>query len=576
MCAKQVAKKDTDQSPTLNRRWQDLRLVAAELKRLRCGALELCKSILDNRFIGVASRKFFADLPQDQRHYWIASLYALLMPPARRRRLAVYFTPPHLARYAIDVLTEAGVKPGVHRILDPASGGAAFLVPLASRIANDGRRRGLTGNDVLCKVEQTLSGIEVVPDLANLSLSLLTELLSKEMAVAGRRKLQIRIERANALTLGGPQEPYDAVIGNPPYGRIFRPSQRLLKDFAPVITDGYVNLYSLFVKRALDCVKPGGIVCLVLPLSFIGGSNFSSLRKHILELARVVRLDPIEKRDDVFLDVLYDLCVLVLEKKGGQRYYIKPQSSLLTANQTALELGHLDVPLFPSNRVWALPDGVQNDLLFENGLETLQDYGYVTKTGYFVWNREKHRYRTGFAVRSTEVPLFWAHNVRPNALCEPLADRSGMDHLGFVKIKADNNAVIATDAIILQRTSNRRQKRRLIAGIVRRNRVPGRKGFVSENHTILILPDPKKRQKLSLKTLCRLLNTEAVDARFRRMSGTVSVSTKALRSLPLPASDEALKAFAAVASDDEAAEIAYARSVAGSGTRKSRGHAARS
>jgi len=573
MRAKEFAEIRADE-PTLNRRWQDLRLVTRELKRFRLGALQLCESILADRLMGKAARAFFADLPEDERHYWIASLYALLMPPARRRRLAVYFTPPHLARYAIDVLVDAGVKPGVDRILDPASGGAAFLVPLAARIAREGRRRGLAGNDILRRIEDTLSGIEVEPNLASLSQSLLSELLSEEMAVAGRRKLQMQIERANALTLCAPEDLYDAVIGNPPYGRIFRPSRQLLKTFAPVITDGYVNLYSLFVKQSLDWVKPGGIVCLILPLSFIGGSNFSSLRKYILEFARLIRLDPIEKRDDVFLDVLYDLCVLVLEKKDAKPRYVKAQSALLTANQTALELGHLDIPLFPSTRVWALPDGVQNDRLFESGLATLQDYGYFTKTGYFVWNREKQRYRTGFGPRSTEVPLFWAHNVRANAQCEPLADRTGSGRLGFVKISADNTAVVHTDAIILQRTSNRRQKRRLIAGTVRRRWVPGRMGFVTENHTILILPDPAKVQKLSLTMLCRLLNTEAVDARFRRMSGTVSVSTKALRSLPLPAADEVQKAFAAASSDDEASEMAYALSVMASDKRRSRTDAA--
>jgi hypothetical protein len=126
MQAKDVAEIEADE-PTLNRRWQDLRLVAGELKRLRLGALQLCESILDNRLIGRAPRTFFADLPEDERHYWIASLYALLMPPARRRRLAVYFTPPHLARYAIDVLMDAGVKLGVHRILDPLPEGPPFL-----------------------------------------------------------------------------------------------------------------------------------------------------------------------------------------------------------------------------------------------------------------------------------------------------------------------------------------------------------------------------------------------------------------------------------------------------------------
>ena len=56
------------------------------------------------RFAERTVREFFADLPDDERHYWIASLYALLMPKARRKRLAAYFTPPHLAHHAFRVL----------------------------------------------------------------------------------------------------------------------------------------------------------------------------------------------------------------------------------------------------------------------------------------------------------------------------------------------------------------------------------------------------------------------------------------------------------------------------------------
>ena len=61
--------------------------------------------------------------------------------------------------------------------------------------------------------------------------------------------------------------------------------------------------------------------------------------------------------------------------------------------------------------------------------------------------------------------------------------------------------------------------------------------------------------------VCRLLNTGAVDARFRRMSGTVSVSTRALRDLPLPAAGDVEQFFGErERSDDEAVIAAYAAS----------------
>jgi adenine-specific DNA-methyltransferase len=130
-----------------------------------------------------------------------------------------------------------------------------------------------------------------------------------------------------------------------------------------------------------------------------------------------------------------------------------------------------------------------------------------------------------------------------------------------VRIEVKNSAIITTDAVVLQRTSNRRQNRRLIAALIRQSKVPGDRGFVSENHTILLLPNPKRKRAVPLKMLCRLLNTQAVDARFRRMSGSVSVSTKALRCLPLPNADAVRASFVRGVADDDAADAAYSLSI---------------
>lgn len=546
--------------PLISRRLKELRQVAVTLKKSRLSPLEICRTVIEGRALDLKTRAFFAGLPEDEKHYWISSLYALLMPAARRRKLAAYFTPPHLAQYAIDVLVSTGIQPGKDRILDPASGGAAFLVPLAARIAGQARRRGGNAGSILRTIESTLAGVEIERDLAKLSKALLADLLRIEIRAAGRRPT-ISIKQADTLTLSPPENLYGAIIGNPPYGRIFRPSKAILEHFAPVITDGYVNLYALFLEQAVRMVKPGGIICLIIPMSFVGGPYFGAFRKRVLETSHVLSLDPIDKRGDLFLDVLYDVCVLVLRKKSIATRSVVPTSTLLMIDEPNRLLGNLDIPEQPTTRMWALPDGAQKEALFRTGLATLRDYGYVAKTGYFVWNREQHRYRVGKKSRPTEVPLFWAHNIRPGTLCKPYDGQPDSARIGFVKINPDSTAIVHSDAIIVQRTSNKRQDRRLIAAVVRKSTVPGNRGFVGENHTIIIIPDPSKEQKISIAKLCRLLNTAAVDVRFRRMSGSVSVSTKALNQLPLPAATHVCAAFGSGSKDEHAAEVAYAESL---------------
>lgn len=546
------------QAPTLNRRLRDLRHIASRLKRSRMTPLQVCEAIIEKRLADREARVFFSGLPDHERHYWIASLYALLMPKARRRRLAAYFTPPHLAHHAIDALVEAGIKPGQHRILDPASGGAAFLVPLAAHIATHGRQRGARAKTILKSIKETLHGVEIDAGLAKLSQALLTDLLGAEIESSGI-ELEGFVDRANTLNLDRPEILYDAIIGNPPYGRILRPSNSLRKRYSAVISDGYVNLYALFVEQALQWVQPGGIICLIVPTSFVGGPYFAALRKRILEKTSVLRLDLIDKRSDVFLDVLYDLCVIVMRRTDGSARQAAAKTSLLLIDEPSRNLGTLELPAKPNSQIWALPDDKEGAALFQPGLATLGDYGYLAKTGYFVWNREQHRYRIGKKPRPTEIPLFWAHNVRANEKCHPQDGDAG--HIGFARIPKTSSAILRSDAIILQRTSNRRQERRLIGAIIRQADVIGGRGFVTENHTIVIVPDPAKRQQLPLRIVCRLLNSMAVDGRFRRMSGSVSVSTKALRDLPLPAVEDVRRFFkAGERSDDDAAAAAYAAS----------------
>src|SRR5262245_2174410 len=329
-----MRKTKTDQEPvlTLNRRLRDLRIVASKLKRSRMTPLQVCEAIIEKRLADRTIRAFFSGLPDDERHYWIANLYALLMPKARRQRLAAYFTPPHLADHAIRAMIYAGIRPGHHRILDPASGGAAFLVPLAARVAESGHERGVRAKTILQDIERTLHGVEIEPGLADLSQALLKDLLSAEIESSGV-ELNALVQRANTLELKRPDTLYDAVIGNPPYGRILRPTTATLERYRAVIADGYVNVYPLFIEQALQWVRPGGVICLIVPMSFVGGPYFAELRRRILQSASVLQLDLIDKRSDVFLDVLYDLCVMLLRRNGGPGCPAAPKSALLRQGQ---------------------------------------------------------------------------------------------------------------------------------------------------------------------------------------------------------------------------------------------------
>ena len=72
--------------------------------------------------------------------------------------------------------------------------------------------------------------------------------------------------------------------------------------------------------------------------------------------------------------------------------------------------------------------------------------------------------------------------------------------------------MVTKPAAVMQRTTNDKQPRRLIVAMVDPMVVSEWRGFVTENHTIVLTADDAERLELAVA----LLNTAAVDARYRR------------------------------------------------------------
>lgn len=510
----------------------------------RQDVLALCRYALEGNSQSHELDYFFANISEDERYYWVSNLYAQLMPEKRRKRLATFFTPPTLCQHVINRLIEEGLDFGRHTIIDPSSGGAAFLIPLAKHIRDDLRSKNAKPKDILNEIESRLTGIEIEPGLSQLSKIMLHDLLNKELKIS-KENFSPAILQANTLHYKFDNNLFDAVIGNPPYGRIYRPSNRLRMDYNEVITEGYTNLYSLFIYKALKIVRPGGLIGLIVPTSFISGPYFADLRISILNRAHVIGIDIIKKRRDVFLDVQQDTCVLFMRRRKTEQLHIqKPECKLIDTNGSWLQIGQISIPDLPSSTPWVMPSEERNTLhnshFFSKQFPRLRDYGYEVRSGYFVWNREKERHREGHKPKNGEFPLIWAHTVRANLPCYPDTHKKSPNKpkfKSFVRFNHDSSSILRQPAIVLQRTTNRHQGRRLIAGIASQELVDQYGGYITENHTILIYPASGLEQRVSLETLCALLNCKPVDDRYRQISGSVNISVKLIRQLPLPPPD---------------------------------------
>ena len=464
-------------------------------------------------------RSALADLPPEWADHAVASIHTLLMPQPRRKALGAYFTPPPLAAHVLDRLREAGVDPGRRRVRDPASGGGGFLLPLARAAAAAHLGDGGSPEGIADAVRSRVSGRELDPGLAALSEALLRRMLRREFgADAGPDAF---VTCGDGLAPDG--APLDAVVGNPPYGKLGREAQAARgAEFADV-AGGQMNLYAMFVRRGLDALRPGGVLAFLLPMSFLGSPDYRRFRGRVLELADAVRLDAVEGRDDVFLDVTQDACLLVLRRRG-EADGATPGSApcgRVTPDGRSSEAGRAVVPA--GGAPWHLPTATPP------GARRLADYGYRCAVGHVVPHR--HAAMLHASPAPGRYPLVWARAVR---------EGGGFDAGGWgappgaawASAVPQAGHVVRSPCVVVQRTSNRRQARRVNAAAVPDAFLAAHGGLVGENHAVLVIAGPSPA--VPPAAMAALLNSAPVNERFNASSGTATVSARLLAELDLP------------------------------------------
>lgn len=505
--------------------------------------LAFCEALLHRHPASEVASKAEALLARsssDLRDYQIASAYALLISKHRRKELSAYFTPPALTAATIAAAAPFLAGKSSPLILDPACGGGAFLVPLARSLVRAHVAQGARASTACARTLQQLQGIELDEGLATLSRRLLSAMFHKEFDVALGREIRSVIHQADSLTTRLHQK-FDLVVGNPPYGRIgSRLTPSALQAAGLANYGGHTNFYSLFLMRALDWVKPGGGLVFILPTSFVAGPYFSGLRQEILERADVVRIDLHEQRENLFVGAVQDVCLLTLKRRASSavRSHHVYAVGLVDASGAHRPIGSAETPT--NGEPWMLPVANSRRISLPDRLAptaaryfTLSDYGYRIRVGKVVPTRERDYLRTtsGRGI----LPLLWASSVRPDgSFCFTGGDRS-KNPLWYDPPANPESYVTRRPCVLLQRTSNRDQNRRLNAAAVppRFLKKHKKEGFVAENHVIIIECEDSA-PSVTPATLAALLNSPAVNERFSTISGTFSVSARLLARLALP------------------------------------------
>ena len=492
--------------------------------------------------------------------FWLSSAYAKWVGKRVQTEQALYFTPPKLADRVIDNLLERGASLTSGHWHDPACGGAAFLVPTAQRMAQALTLQGMGSAEVLKKVECQISGNDLDKTLLDLSRQFLWMALYPHVAATEHFPCFDLRNSDGLLSPSGEADAPDVVICNPPYRKLNAvETLRYAAKFQDVIRN-QPNIYGLFIREALRVVKPGGLVGLITPTSFLSGASFSKLRSRILGLSDILQVDMLSDRTSMFIAVQQETVISVLKTSLVEaREALATDIYLLSQDGTYGLVGQH--PLSSTGSPWPIPRSISDSELLDCAQRSstrLEDYGYNPKIGHLVAFRDK---RPRFSKKPKDrpncclVPILWAGDITNEGLDPGRKHRPNRTDY-FVEVSSlSHTSVISQPCVVLQRLTSNDQAQRLIAAHVPSDWQTSLGGFVAENHVIVLQSTPNKTWPPEL--MAKILNSVVLNRLYRSISGATNVSVSELRDLPFPDPSRLILALSMTQDIEVALKLAF-------------------
>jgi len=487
-------------------------------------------------FVDVLGRLGFLDAT-----YWLSSVYAKLSEGGYRKKLAMFFTPTLLANGLLDDLAEQGVDFGSQSYLDPACGGAAFLVPIALRMRGALLAKGFTPRRVLKHIESRLYGMDLDKTLCELSKYFLCMALHDEIQETGYVP-SFQVHQANSLThLASRLGKVDVVVCNPPYRKMTADELKPLRAAYSDVIAAQPNLYGLFIALCVRLLRIGGYAALVTPTSFLSGQYFCPLRKFLMRHTDVEHIGMVSDRQGVFIDVEQETALTVLRRRiEVDRPQLRVNVSLVSGTGQYKRVGACLLP--NGGAVWPIARSIDDVGLLKAANRSkfrLADYGYKVRIGAYVWNRDKRpKFESLQDVRRakahTAIPLLWSRDISVTKTVR-LEETVAIDgEPRFVDLgDKTHSSVVTAPCVAMQRVTSNDQPRRLVAAVVSPSIFATYGGFIGENH-VVIVEQVADKPVLPPNMLVKLLSAHAVDRYFRCISGATNVSVFELNQLALP------------------------------------------
>ena len=245
------------------------------------------------------------------------------MPEASKRKPtepnAEVFTPPSVVHYMLDAVeTDLGRRiSALDRVLEPSAGDGAFVLPLVERIA-----RSLPSAGWKCHgLNRSLLAFETNPRHAASLRSSVSALLRKSGCPQARaEELVTRWIREEDFLRARIDEPFDVVVGNPPYVRYDAIGKNDAAEYERLYPTfrGRCDLYVPFVERSLSLLAPGGVFSFICSNRFAKSDYGKRLRAYIAAEYHVALFLNLEHAEVFGKEIAAYPAILMIDRRRGE------------------------------------------------------------------------------------------------------------------------------------------------------------------------------------------------------------------------------------------------------------------
>ena len=270
-----------------------------------------------------------------------------------KKESGIFFTPPITVSSTLEKLKEyfTNKKNKIKTILEPSCGSCEFIKAINEKYPTV----NITG------IEFNKTIYEAIKDKYD--------------------KETISLLNENFLTYST-QILFDLIIGNPPYFIIKKMKEEKKEEDKQLEAnkydikynewfDGRPNIFIIFILKSMDLLKDNGILCFVLPKSFINCLYYNKTRQRIYDHYEIL---DITECDDTYLETQQPTIVLTIKKKTNDT--IKKKNDKYTLKKS-------------NNLIFGTPTNITELKILYEESKTLHDLNFKVSVGTVVWNQCK-------------------------------------------------------------------------------------------------------------------------------------------------------------------------------------------